>query len=487
MSLDSTNRNSAHERLFALATSFIFLFDLTQFSYKALGKNQLCWPHWEGCRSLPLLPGLPESYLHGILFSLLFSSILVSFWGIFQNRPRIYLSALWGLVAFKVFFNFVWRYSGLHNFEYFHLLPTLAFLLNSSARIYGAQVMWAMCYFLAAFVKLHESWIVGTYFSPLHLGMPLVPAFAIPFITQAVIAFEIVFSWGLLSEKLRRWSIALWSLFHVYSVILVGFHYPTRCILILWSLFLPSLVPSAQLDSSHGAESSIRRTGRISPALLILMALVCTFQTLPLFYDEDTKQTLRFEGYSYNMFDANYQCFQEIVVVHENGKREEIKRGTRLARGRCGPRLAFEKIRQICEDKKPRSVEWIMDQSINGEPFLRIVNEKNACELRYSLFGDNPWINTKNAPVVGYPRKNAIDYPSRSQSREKTIFEEASIEPTAVQSFIKRHYVFFYGFYLASWIGMLAYVAAVYVRSGKAEHQKRLEVAAGEKIDRSPR
>lgn len=466
---------TAGQRLFALATTFLFLFDLTRFSYRTTGANQLCWPHWQNCRSLPLPAGLPESYGNGIMFAAVFGVILVALWGLFKNRAAWVIPSLWLLVAYKFFYHFVWQWTGLFNFELFHLIPTTAFLLNSPNRIFGAQAAWATCCFLAAFVKLHDSWIVGTYFSTLEIGIPLFPRSWIPFLSQAVIPFEIFCSWGLLSHRWRKYSFYLWTAFHLYSVMFVGFHYPTRCILILWSLFLP--------ETEDGDVRPSVLAKRLNASALALIILIIMMQTLPLVYREDVKRTLRFEGYAFSMFDANFQCFETITAKLPDGSVLSMNRGSRMARGRCGPRLGLMRIHKFCQELKPTAIQWTLDQSINGDPFYQIVQTEDACRLSYSLFGKNEWMTLQNPPVVGFPRVNALDYTEQTTRREEVIFAEPTIRLSAAQNFLRAHLRIFTIFYLMVWLGMLSYVALQYLRFVKSESQIGFDVHTTREID----
>ncbi len=444
-----------NERIFSLCTLFIFLFDFRSYSLSVNADSRICWPHWEQCREFLKLKTLPDSYEINVLFAILFAIIIVGIFGVFKGKEKYYFGSLWILTLFKFFYQFVWHFSGMHNFELFHLIPTFAFLINKKDRIWGAQVSWAICYFLAAFVKIHESWIVGSYFSSLSLGLPLVPKIFIPFLTQSVIIFEIFLSWGLLSEKYRKFSLVLWTIFHVYSVVLVGYYYPTRCILILYSLFLGKL-------------SEEKKFLKISPLSLLFFGIVIFFQVVPLLYSEDQKRTLRFEGYAYNMIDANFQCVNKTTKVMNGLRQEQIEQNT-SSMHRCSPRLMLERIKIQCEKNANTQMEWILYQSINGNPFYEIVNEVNACELKFSLFGENKWIKNQSDKIVGYPKHNAVtgNQTFQMQAMNSIIFKDRDIENTSIQTFILNRYNYFYSFYLLLWVGMFTWVCFSNLRSKK--------------------
>lgn len=435
-----------HERLFSLCSLFIFLFDFQTYFVNRNIKERVCWPHWENCREFLQLSRLPDSYNFNILFSLLFTLIIFGIYAVIQNKEKYFIFSLWLLALFKFLYQFVWHFSGLHNFELFHLVPTFAFLINKRHRIWGAQVSWALCYFLAAFVKIHESWIVGNYFSSLSLGLPFVPKMMIPFVTQAVIVFEVCFSWGLLSKKYGKSSLILWTLFHIYSVILVGFYYPTRCILVLFSLFLNQ----SNVD---------KKVLNLSPSVILFFSTIVFFQIIPLAYQEDPKKTLRFEGYAYNMIDANFQCVSKITKIIDGEKQEVIEQNSRSMH-RCSPRFFLERIRIQCQQFKFNRIEWQLYQSVNGNPFIEIVNEGDACKLNFSLFGKNSWIKSESEKIVGYPNYNSIDGKSfyLTNKSESIIFKKKEIEITPIQIFILNNYKWFYFSYLILWVGMFTWV-----------------------------
>jgi hypothetical protein len=240
----------------------------------------------------------------------------------------------------------------------------------------GAQVAWATLYFLAAFVKIDESWVVGSYFSALELGLPVFPDATIPLITQGVILAECFLSWGLLSQKFRRVSFVFWLVFHLYSVLMVGFFYPTRCVLFLVVLFLdgPLAISYRQL---------------INTTNLILLSSLLVIQVGWIGVPENTRSTLRFEGYGFNMFDTNFQCVSSYKMNGQSGTTSVLEEYSH-ARFRCGPRVFLERYKQYCQEKKLSSLEWKLWQSLNGGPFYEIVNTKNACSLSFSLFRPKP-------------------------------------------------------------------------------------------------
>jgi len=437
---------SNSERLFVFASLFLFIFDLNKISYGTMEGGQSCWPHFPKCREwLPLLETLPSSYAHQFLFTVVFLFITLALISVLKNRRRPALILLSLLTAFKFFYHFVWTYTGNHNFEYFHLVPTIAFLINSKARVLGAQVAWVVLYFLAAFVKIDESWIVGSYFSTLELGLPLFPNSSIPFVTQGVLIAECFLSWGLLNKKFHRLSLIFWLIFHVYSVLLVGFFYPVRCVLFLIVLFwdLPTL------DSFRS---------KLSTVTVSLLTLLIVMQVSWIGVPENTRQTLRFEGYGFNMFDSNFQCISQIKTHAGNQQLVALEEYSQ-ARFRCGPRMFLERYKRKCKKSNLDSMEWRLWQSTNGNPFYEIVNTSNACNLEFSLFGENSWIDLKKNKIVGYPRKNSVDSESRhlSDGIPRIVYDTPEELLSPFQNILLRYLNVFKMFYFTFWTALLGY------------------------------
>jgi hypothetical protein len=98
-------------RLFAAISTFLFLFDFNRFSFRSGETEQYCWPHWMGCKALPLFEGLPNSYDHTMLFTLIFALILATFWFIAVGKEKVFIPLLWALTIIKIFFYYKFRLS----------------------------------------------------------------------------------------------------------------------------------------------------------------------------------------------------------------------------------------------------------------------------------------------------------------------------------------------------------------------------------------
>ena len=446
------------ERFFVFVTLCVFVFDFNKNSF-ADSNFQRCWPHWQGCRSLAFPADFPYSYAYTTLFAGILLILCFSFWAVIANKQKHYLGGLWLLTLFKIFFFFIWRFHDQHNFAMFHLLPTLAFLINKENRIFAGQVVWCLCYFLAGLVKVSDGWIVGTYFSNLELGLPFVPLALVPLATNFIFFAETTMGWTLLSRKWGRSSFWFWTFFHVYSAILVGFYYPIRCLAMMWALFLPHLKPDFQLQS--------HRTNRLNLGTILLISFLVLLHMVPFAFNEDPKWTLRWQGYGFNMFDANYQCVTEMNYTQES-KIKNVKREIAMSRFRCSPALALEDAKNLCESTK-NAVSLSIIKSVNGSPFYKIVDLKDACNEKFSLLGANEWINKNPTQVEGYPVPNAISGAKKMATSSSIISDRPSLKLSPMQNFLAEYLRLIQVLYFIFWIFVIIYMAKKYFNSLKSK------------------
>lgn len=444
------------ERFFVFVSLCVFVFDYNKNSFAA-NIFQRCWPHWQSCRSLPLPTDFPNSYAYTTLFAGVLVILCFSFWAVVSNKKNFYLGGLWTLTLFKLFFFFIWRFQDEHNFVMFHLLPTLAFLINKDNRIFAAQVIWGISYFLAGIVKISDGWIVGTYFSNLELGLPFVPLALVPLATNFMFFAETLMGWTLLSRKWGRSTFWFWTFFHIYSAILVGFYYPIRCLAMLWVLFLPHLKPDFKLENAAPRKLNL--------GTILLISFLVLLHMVPFGYDEEPRWTLRFQGYGFHMFDANYQCVTKMNYTQDS-KIKNFKSEVSKSRFRCSPALALEDAKNLCESTK-NAVSLSIIKSVNGSPFYKIVDLKDACNVKFSLFGTNDWINNYPVRVEGYPTPNAVAGVKKLAINASIISDRPSLKLSPLQNVLTEYLKMIQAFYFLFWIFVIIYMTKKYYNSAK--------------------
>lgn len=436
-----------YERIFISGTLFLFVFDFNSSLQPSPTTFRACWPHFPQCENLLHLP-LPPDYSYGFLQAVVFLIVLLTFGSVIRNKKKSALFFLLALTIYKTAFTFLWSFNTLHNFEYFHLLPTWAFLLSANYRIFNAQVMWAFCYFFSGFVKINEGWITGSYFSSLVNGLPLVPELGIPIFSNSVFFAETICGFLLLVPQARRWALTYWTIFHLYSVIMVGFFYPARCFVMLWILFFVSPLQRGVLSKM------------LDIKVVVLIGLMTFLQTLPLHFNENPQMTLRTEGYGFSMIDANFQCRFWINQVTSSVQTLKYYE-SRSARGRCAPRRLLEIVKPFCKDPGSNNIQLILDQSLNGSPFRRIINEPNACGLKFEFWKENSWINERG-PIVGYPSRNGIN---DLRTNLPLVNTSVMIQKNKFEAILSEHVEILQRLYLILWFSSLGFCLFVYIRS----------------------
>jgi hypothetical protein len=306
------------------------------------------------------------------------------------------LLILW---IWKFFVLFVLTQEFASNYDYYDMI-LLFIVLFVPYKLFFAKLAFVWLYFLAATIKIHEGWVLGTYFTALQAGLPIFGNAFAPVITSIVIFMQMIGCWFLLSARVIWQQTAFWYffLFHLFSTVLVGFRYPTVSLVMLIILFgISRVTPHTPLT---------RRSLVGWLFLLILLGI----QLYPIaMIRGDQKVTLEGNKYGLYMFEANHQCVSEFTVYFTDGSTEEQRATSALARNRCDPYVYWFRLHNTCvRDPRIAAIAWTFDHSVNGSPFYRIVDVPDVCTLSYRAFRHNEWIRLPpdETQIIGYPRKN---------------------------------------------------------------------------------
>lgn len=406
------------ERSSVLQLSFwslllVFVIDLVPKSTYIEGAQRLnktnwhytCWPHFQNCDQFFFLDNLPQGASYSALMMMTFGVIMLALVAGVQKRWELAHFCLLFLFIYKFLYNFVFNYGWGSNFEYYHLPFVFVFLFAKNKETF-LKLIFLVLYSIAALVKMNDGWIEGFYFSATSHGLPLINRELIPVATNAVIIFEIFFSWGLVSSNhiYQRISFWFWIFFHAYSVTLVGLFYPLICTPLLVILFGKS--------QSKLALPSFRK----SPLGHVLIISLLTINLAPKFLPHDTRYTGEIHQYTLAMIDANFQC-ESLWTVYDKQEKiiDQSFRSSSNATQRCPPYAVWFRLKKRCErDSNASRISMIHDISVNGGPFYRVVDQDNVCNLSFKAFSRNRWIRTPQdgAKIVGYPRPNALRHPA---------------------------------------------------------------------------
>lgn len=354
----------------------------------------VCWPWFQSCGDWIFLTTLPDGYTQQYVFAVMMGLMAVSvFYAMRKEWVYAHLCLL-TLFVFKMYLMLInFKYNA--NYDYYHTTFAFIFLFLPHKRFF-LMFSLAFFYFLSTAAKIHETWILGTYFSSLQTGLPLFPDSTIPIWTHLVMIMEMVFAWFLFSknEKLRRTIFIFFFAFHLYSSILVGYHYPlivlTPLVILFWLQYRPVEVPR-DVKSTFGWLFAV-----------VLLMLQMVSHTIP----GDEKLTLEGNFYGLYMFEANHQCISRVydmdtkLPIHEQSSAN--------ARHRCNP-YTYVKAYQnnYCQHDTGKKYGISFDHSINGNHFYRIVHEPDLCSLEYIPFSRNKWIRTEDeAKIIGHPVEN---------------------------------------------------------------------------------
>lgn len=363
--------------------------------------EHVCWPYFQSCERLFFLESVTD-YSQSMFYAALYGLMLVAVYCI-KKREWVLTHAILLLCwLWKFLVIFVLSKMTKANFDYYDIVLGAA-LLFLPHKLFFARLLFAFLYFLASTIKIHEGWILGTYFTTLQNGLPLFPDAIAPLVTSGVILLQIIGGWFLMSQKTLRQRAVLWIfvLFHLYSIILVGYRYPTTALTMLLVLFGPGYTP---------LRPPVDRKSVVGWAMVIALVAV---QMIGYIIPGDQKLTLEGNAYGLFMFEANHQCRSTATFFLKDGTRVTDSRDNTSARYRCDPYDIWFRLKQKCRKRDDiKSIAWTFDHSINGGPFRRIVDVLDACSLEYHPFSRNTWIRDEHtAPVVGLPYKNTYDRP----------------------------------------------------------------------------
>lgn len=416
------------------ATLLFFLITFYQWIASPLTTTDVravCWPYFQDCNALHFLSYFPHGYSQTIFYIGLFSVMLLIVYCMYRKWWTLGHALLFSLLLWKSFASFVlaWGISGVY--DYYHILLTATFLIVPHKE-YFTKLLFVFLYFLSATIKFYPTWVLGTYFTSLELGLPLFPDALTPLITNFVIFEQVVGCWFLLSKHptVQRFTLAYTVLFHLYGGIFVLYNYTIMSLSTLLILFGPM----------YRHQYPPLKKSAVAGWAMIAIALL--FQAPVHFIAGDEKYTM--EGYRFGMwmFDANHQCVSTFTVQYEKGAAQSpysytarpgsgcgsafcttqyttargsdglwsttIRVESPRAETRCAPYTFWQQYLFLCSQQSVSAVAFTFDHAINGGPFYRVVDEADMCHLDFKTFSHNKWIKSPpEAPATGYSVKNS--------------------------------------------------------------------------------
>ncbi len=391
----------------ACLASLLFSYFLTfnvwihefRFTVEAVQQGlHLCWPYATNCGDWYFLSGLPFGYTTNIFYMVLFGLMGWSAWAMWNKQWRLAHALIWPLFIWKVFTVFFLSMAQVGNYEYYHIVFSII-LLALPHKVFFLKFSIVWFYFLSVAAKIHPTWTLGTYFSTLKTGLPILPDVFMPVWTNLVIFMEMVAAWFLLGPKnlWQRLVFIFFVIFHFYSGVLVHYRYPATVLPMLFVLFGPWY------------EHTKIPTGLKTIPGWLLIGLLGLGQSISHFIPGDEKSTMEGNFYGLYMFEANHQCVEDSIIYRTGEAPEPIRKESFQARNRCDAYRVWFKYQQQCKnDPSIERIEVKFDHSISGAPFYRTIDVPDICALEYKPFSHNDWIKTDKdgAELIGYPMRN---------------------------------------------------------------------------------
>ena len=383
------------------------------------GSSVVCPEYFQSCDQFKLFQPVSHSWGYWNFVSFLSSLLMGLVWAMATNSWVLGHLLLLILVVFKVLLVFV--LSGLYlPSELFITLPMILLLFSRHKRR-GLEALMVALYVSAGVMKLHEGWLSGSFFLTYSRGMPFIPDALIPLGTNLLVALELAGSFFLLStnQLWRRTALVGFASLHLYSVSFVG------------PLLMTSVLPMIVILFSTSRSTEVCRVSKFTYAILLVIFFG---NLLPFLIPGDHKITNEGEVFASNVFDAERVQIATIGILRRDGSKEEKKidsLGPHMRRPY--PWWVLFETKKICADTKVERVSMRIVASHNALPFREIVNEPNACRLKYNLFKKNNWIKA-DGPVVGYMSKKDVSFLERLQ-----IHPTPQRDPEPVVDFLRAH------------------------------------------------
>lgn len=388
----------------------------------------VCWPYFQNCAQLYFLHVMPFGYSQTMLYMALYGMMVLAVYCMWKQHWSAAHGILLLLFLWKVFVLGILTYILAGPYDYYHLILT-AVILFVAHKEYFLKVSFVFMYFMSATIKFSPAWVLGTYFSSLKEGLPLIPTSLIVVASNLVIFGQIVEGWFLLSKNvlLQRVAVVYAVFFHLYSGIFVAYPYPSVALPPVLILFGPMY----RYTPTPFTRKAI--------AGWVIIASIALFQLLGFVISPDRFLTLEGHRYGMFMFEANHQCrytsrtytratgensswhgmqcsglFCLTDTAIETGETETVFTRTvesASSWNRCDPYETWTRLKATCSYPGVTRISLEFDHSVNGGPFYRIVDESSICDLAYHPFSHNAWIRVPpEAEITGYPRQNAYRY-----------------------------------------------------------------------------
>ncbi len=344
--------------------------------------NYLCPPYFTNCGLAYIFTNSAPYYSYKLLIAFVALFIFFSIFLFLKQNYKLAILLLLIPVIFKFLVLYFLNYDTVLNYNYLTLLLAVVFIFAKD-KIFAMKVIVTFMYFSSAFIKIYPSYLAGDFLDTLNGGFPLLPEMFNSFYAIFLVMLFLIgpiFLWS--KNKLYRLaSFSLLLIFHLYSVILVGFRFPFVCIMLLYIFYL----------SEHD-KFELKKIFR-NKLLTFLIIIMITLQVLPYFIKGNHRITAEAEKYGYYIFNTNKQCIINTTIIYKDGTKKELNASSTNPIQRCDPYRDWFILNKTCDSNQNiSSIKLRYYVSLNGSYYHKVVDTNDICKLKYSIFKHNEWI-----------------------------------------------------------------------------------------------
>jgi hypothetical protein len=329
----------------------------------------------------------PYHYLIYIgLFALLVYAAFAAMKGKWQRAHQFLL----------VVFTYKFLYSMLlvsksDGADKYDMLIAFCFLFLSN-KLYFARVVFVMLYFISSIAKMNDSWILGNFWSLNHFSMPFVNGEYKVLLTNFVIFQQVILCWLLFSNKkiIQKPVLLGFHLFHLASGLIIGYRFMCISVVSLIALF------------GKKEETHFKKIDRTTIAGYLLVICMLCGQLLTFTIPGDYRKTGEGTMFGIYLFNGLESVANKVMIYHKDGTTSPLilitpptkeDMSLTVVSNDQAMGAVLSKIRKRCkEDKNVARISWQRELSMNGDYFELVIDEPNACNLKYKQFSHNKWL-----------------------------------------------------------------------------------------------
>jgi hypothetical protein len=351
---------------------------------KSLVENHsyTCWPYFLSCHNFYVFNEMPNGYSLGLLYAFLGLTVVLA--GVFavQKKWGVACILLALLTFFKFFVVYIVSFNVPTNYNTLAIIISIA-LLFPREKVFSIKVLITLFYYVTVIYRIHPGYLSGDVFTSLAHGLPLIPNIFTPYIGVLFIIVLILAptAFWMRNDSMRIAGFATLLFFHTTTIAIVGFIYPLLSFSLLFFAFY-----------AQSEQFILKRIFSYRPLLFVSLIMIIG-QLFPFIITGDHRLTGEGTKLGFYMYEANHQCSGYLETIKMNGASDLIPYSNGKAMGLCDPYLLWFDAQTLCKDEHVARVGMVFDHSINGHPYIRLVDEKNICDQDYSFLSHNTWIN----------------------------------------------------------------------------------------------